>query len=437
MIVAKFGGSSMADTNTWSQVRAIIQRDRARRYIVVSAPGKRTPDDLKVTDLLLSCWQLVQDDQPIDATFEKIAQRFKGIRDGLSLQCDMDQWLEDVRLHISQGAGRDYAASRGEALCAMLFACYMDMPYVDAASCMRFDAEGRTDYKATYRATRRALEGSPVAVIPGFYGIDPMGAIRTFSRGGSDVTGALVACALDADLYENWTDVTGFLSADPRVVKDAQVIPHMTYRELRELSYMGATVLHEDAVFPVRSQGIPTALRNTFDPMHPGTMIHYRASRLSSQPLVTGIAGQKGYTMISLEKDQMNAEVGFARKVLQVFEEHGIAFEHLPTGIDALSVVVTTPQFEPHRQAVLDALEERVHPDVITVQDQLAMLATVGTGMRHRFGIAARLFTTLAEQGISISTMTQIPSELSIIIGIEEKDLQTAIRVLYDAFMRT
>jgi aspartate kinase len=437
VIVAKFGGSSLADASAWQQVRAIVQMDRERRCLVLSAPGKRSAADDKVTDLLYRCHDLHRTGENIESVFERIAGRYRDIARALQIESGLETWLEEERLAILRGASRDYVASRGEYLCARLFAAYMQWPFVDAAQGVCFTAEGMTDYERTNTLLRQALAPHAKAIVPGFYGCSPEGEIRTFSRGGSDVTGALVACAMNADLYENWTDVTGFRSADPRVVPDASFIAHMTYRELRELSYMGASVLHEDAVFPVRRAGIPTSLRNTFDPMHPGTLIHYSAASAVKKPKVTGIAGQRGYSLVSLEKDSMNSELGFGRKVLQVFEDFGVNFEHLPTGIDGMCVVVLTENFRPKQEALLERIMEVAAPDVISVQEHLAMVATVGTGMHRQLGIAARLFTSLVEQGINIKTISQLPSEISIIVGIEEEQLSTAIRALYDTFVRT
>lgn len=437
MIVAKFGGSSLADAVAWQQVRAIVQIDRNRRCLVLSAPGKRSATDDKVTDLLYRCHDLQQAGEDIGPIFERIAGRYRDIARALKIESGLETWLEEEHQIILGGASRDYTASRGEYLCARLFAAYMQWPFVDASLGVCFAADGTTDYERTNTRLGQALAPHAKAVVPGFYGCGPEGDIRTFSRGGSDVTGALVACAMNADLYENWTDVTGFRSADPRIVPDASFIAHMTYRELRELSYMGASVLHEDAVFPVRRAGIPTSLRNTFDPLHPGTMIHYSTASAAKKPQVTGIAGQKGYSLVSLEKDSMNSELGFGRKVLQVFEDFGINFEHLPTGIDGMCVVVLTENFKPKQEALMERIMEVAAPDVISVQEHLAMVATVGTGMHRQLGIAARLFTSLVEQGINIKTISQLPSEISIIVGIEDEQLSAAIRALYDTFVRT
>jgi len=437
MIVAKFGGTSLADAAAWQQVRTIVHMDRQRTCLVLSAPGKRSSNDEKVTDLLYRCHDLHKAGESIVSVFERIAERYRDIARALQIESGLETWLEEERQAIVSGASRDYTASRGEYLCARLFAAFMQWPFVDAALGVCFDKDGTTDYERTNTRLGQALAPYAKAVVPGFYGCGPEGEIRTFSRGGSDITGALAACAMNADLYENWTDVTGFRSADPRIVPDASFIAHMTYRELRELSYMGASVLHEDAVFPVRRAGIPTSLRNTFDPLHPGTMIHYSAASAVKKPKVTGIAGQKGYSLISLEKDSMNSELGFGRKVLQVFEDFGINFEHLPTGIDGMCVVVLTENFKPKQEALLERIMEVAAPDVISVQEHLAMVATVGTGMHRQLGIAARLFTSLVEQGINIKTISQLPSEISIIVGIEEEQLSAAIRALYDAFVRT
>lgn len=437
MIAAKFGGSSLADAAAWRQVRSILEMNSDRRYIVVSAPGKRSSNDEKVTDLLLKCQALSKDGEDFSGVFQRVAERYQDIAAALDIKSDLALWLTDLSEAIKAGATKDFVASRGEHLCARLFAAYMGWPFVDAADGIFFDEKGQTDYDTTNLRMSELLLPLNNAVIPGFYGSDPEGKIRTFSRGGSDVTGALVACAVKADLYENWTDITGFRAADPRVVPDAAFIANMTYRELRELSYMGASVLHEDAALPVRKHGIATSLRNTFDPLHPGTMIHYSIPRTTHQPLVTGVAGQKGYTLVSLEKDSMNAQVGFGRRVLEIFEDFGISFEHMPTGIDAMCVVVESAQLRPVRDALLARLEAELQPDLLDVHDHLAMLATVGTGMQRQCGVAARLFTCLAEQGISIQTLSQIPSELSIIVGIDEEELNHAISAVYDTFLRT
>lgn len=438
MIVAKFGGSSLADAGQIEKVLSIVRGDSKRRFIVPSAPGKRFDGDDKITDLLLSCHEKAFAGEDFSAPLSAIRARFQDIMQGLSL--DAGPVLHEIDLlqtALLSGATRDFVASRGEYLCAIMLAQALGFPFVDAKDVIRFRRDGTLDAKETNRLLHNTLSPLDAAVIPGFYGADEDGVIHVFSRGGSDVSGALVARGINADLYENWTDVCGFRSADPRIVPDATFIQDMTYRELRELSYMGASVLHEDAVFPVRSAGIPTRVRNTNDPLHPGTMIHGSPLLSAQGPIVTGIAGRSGFSTIMLEKDRMNAEIGFGRKVLGVFEDCGLSFEHLPTGIDAMCVILPTAALEPKKQEVLDRITAAVSPDRLVVQNQLAMLAIVGYGMSKRFGIAARLFTAIAEQGISVKTMLMAPSELSVLIGIHEDDLNKAIATLYDAFIRT
>ena len=436
MIVTKFGGSSLADAEHFQMVRDILDMDKERRFIVVSAPGKRHEQDHKITDLLLACHERAQQHLPFEAEFVIASGRFQEIANGLGLKHALDDELNLVKQAITDGASRAFVASRGEYLCAQLFSKWLSIPFVDASEIIVFDQEGRLNQAHTLKKIREILMKLPVAVIPGFYGADHNGALHTFSRGGSDVSGALVAAALDADLYENWTDVTGFRSADPRIVPDASYIASLTYRELRELSYMGACVMHEEAVFPVRNAGIPTSIRNTIYPQHPGTLIVHSPRQIGKLPAVTGIAGKRGFTTIILEKMKMNDEVGFGRKVLSVLESHRLNFEHLPTGIDALCVMVNSDALNSNKALILDEIEAAVHPDAISIQDGIALVACVGAGLFKLHGTIARLFTAVAEQGIAIRTMFQAPSELSIIIGVDEQQLETAIRAIYDAFIR-
>ena len=435
MIVTKFGGSSLADAGQFEKVKAILEMDHERKYVVPSAPGRRGPGDDKVTDLLYACHKEAQAGRSFRHLLERIRARYDEIAKDLSLDTDLDQEFQTIEENLSHGASRDYAASRGEYLNGKLLAAYLNLPFVDAAEVVRFDENGRLLEEETNQIMGERLRNMARAVMPGFYGADEKGNIHTFSRGGSDVSGALVARAVNADIYENWTDVTGFRMADPRIVPDAQFISTLTYRELRELSYMGATVLHEDAVFPVRKAGIPTNIRNTNDPKHPGTMIRANAGQDNAH-VITGIAGHKGFSIVSVEKDMMNAELGFGRRVLQAFEEFGISFEHLPTGIDTMCVVVHEKELEPHKQQVLDRINELCQPDTITVSDHLALIATVGRGMVRAFGTAARLFTAISSQGISIRTIDQGSSELNIIVGVDEDDFETAVKAIYDTFVR-
>ena len=437
MIVTKFGGSSLADAAQFKKVKSILEMDSERKYVVPSAPGKRGPGDDKITDLLYAAHKAAQGKKSFKHLLERIQARYEEIADELNVAMDFKEEFSIITKELEKGATPDYAASRGEYLNGKLLAKYLGIPFVDAAEVVRFDAEGRLLEEETNDLIGERLRSLYRAVVPGFYGADTNGNVRTFSRGGSDVSGALVARAVNADVYENWTDVTGFRMADPRIVPDAQYISTMTYRELRELSYMGATVLHEEAVFPVRKAGIPTNIRNTNDPKHPGTMIRANAGLSEQNHVITGIAGHKGFTIVSIEKDMMNAELGFGRRVLQAFEEYNINFEHLPTGIDTMCVVVHEKELAPHREEVLARVRELVEPDQITVSEHLALIATVGRGMVRAFGTAARLFTAISAQGISIRTIDQGSSELNIIVGVDEEDFEAAVKAIYDTFVRT
>lgn len=437
MIVAKFGGSSLADARQFKKVKEIIEMNPERKYIVPSAPGKRGPGDDKITDLLYAAHGAAKAGKPFRHLLERIQARYVEIAQELGVDMDFAAEFKAIEDQLNAGATADFAASRGEYLNGRLLAKYLGVPFVDAKDVVRFDGEGRLMEEETNALMAETLQSLRRAVVPGFYGAEESGAIRTFSRGGSDVSGALVARAVNADVYENWTDVTGFRMADPRIVPDAHYIATITYRELRELSYMGATVLHEEAVFPVRKAGIPTNIRNTNDPKHPGTMIRASAGPDDAGHIITGIAGHKGFSIVSVEKDMMNAELGFGRRVLQAFEEYGISFEHLPTGIDTMCVVVHGKELEPHQDEVIARIKELVQPDQITVSDHLALIATVGRGMVRAFGTAARLFTAISSQGISIRTIDQGSSELNIIVGVDEDDFEAAVRAIYDAFVRT
>lgn len=436
MIVAKFGGSSLADSNQFRKVKDIILSDPDRHYVIPSAPGKRSKADDKITDLLYMTYNAACEGKEPAYVFEKIISRFNGIIQELGLDLSLDNEFSQILETIRKGTTKDYAASRGEYLNGKILAAYLGYTFVDAAKLICFDSNGNLLEDETNRNIHDTLINIDYAVIPGFYGSCPDGSIHTFSRGGSDVSGALVARAVDADVYENWTDVTGFRMADPRIVPDAQFIDTLTYNELRELSYMGATVLHEDAVFPVRRAGIPTNIRNTNNAAHPGTMIRNVAGSENLNHIITGIAGHKGFSIISVEKDMMNAELGFGRRVLQAVEEFGINFEHLPTGIDTMCVVVKDDELAGKREQVIKRIVELTHPDTVTIHDHLALIATVGRGMVRSYGVAARLFTAISSQGISIRTIDQGSSELNIIVGVDENDFENAVKAIYDAFVR-
>ena len=435
-IVTKFGGSSLASDDQFRKVRSILELEPTRRYLVPSAPGKRFPDDDKVTDLLYQCHALASEGRSFEETFAKIEERYVSIARGLHLKIRIEDHLEEVRRGIAAGLDRDWCASRGEYLCGLLMADYLGWRFLDAADGIVFNGNRTLNDEKTDQKLSAALSSGECTVIPGFYGAMENGQICTFSRGGSDITGALVARAVGADVYENWTDVSGFLMADPRVVDSPAEISAITYKELRELSHMGASVLHEDAMFPVHRAGIPTNIRNTNKPYHPGTMISKTAPHEVSVPTITGIAGHKGYSVISVEKNMMNSEVGFGRKVLQVLEDAGIPFEHMPTGIDSLCVVVASKALAPHRDEIIDQLEELVAGSgSVSVSDNLSIIATVGRGMVHNCGTAARLFSAMSRARINVRMIDQGSSELSIIVGVNDSDFEATIRAIYHEFV--
>lgn len=430
IIVAKFGGSSLADAAQFRKVRAIVESDPDRRFIVASAPGKRFPDDVKVTDLLYRCRDLAAHGGDPAPVLETIRDRFAEIIKGLGIDFDLDAEIATLRGHLRE---RDYMASRGEYLSSKILAAYLGIPFIDAAECVRFVRQGQPDYEMTNELLAAALRGAERVVVPGFYGADLSGVIRTFTRGGSDVTGSLVARAVRADLYENWTDVSGMLFADPRVVDEPRTVERVTYRELRELSYMGASVLHEDAVFPVRKAGIPINIRNTNRPEDAGTMIVPVEHERTWETVVTGIAGRPGFCCVSLEKGMMNGEIGFGAKLLTIFAKHGVSFEHCPSGIDTMSVVVQREPFEAKRGVILREIEEELQPDTMTVEEHIALIAVVGHGMVHSKGLSARVFRALGNARINVRMIDQGPGEMNIILGVAEGDLNAALRALNSA----
>ena len=432
--VVKFGGSSLADANQFRKVAEIIRSDKSRRYVVPSAPGTRFDDDTKVTDMLYTCYDNVGEGKNATAEFLPIAERFDGIISDLGLTLSLDHEYEKIIENFHKRAGRDYAASRGEYLNSIILANYLGFQFVDAAKCVFFTAEGEFDADLTDACLSSILSGYSEAVIPGFYGAKPDGTIQTFSRGGSDFTGSVVAKAIGAELYENWTDVSGFLAADPRIVDNPEIIDFITYKELRELSYMGASVLHQNAIFPVRTAKIPINIRNTNSPSAAGTMIVPEAPDKEGGRVITGIAGKKHFSVISIEKDEMNSEIGFLRRILTVLDHEGVSFEHIPTGIDTMSLVISTEEMESHPN-LMKYITQITHPDHIEVINNLALIAVVGRSMREKKGTATRIFAALSHANINIKMIDQGSSELNIIIGIDEKDFEQAIRVIYDMFM--
>ncbi|HIX16456.1 MAG TPA: aspartate kinase [Candidatus Hungatella pullicola] len=434
--VVKFGGSSLASARQFKKVGDIIRADKSRRYVVPSAPGKRNDKDEKVTDLLYQCYDAASQGGSYKKILEKIKGRYEEIIEGLNLNVNLEHEFAAIEENFIHKAGRDYAASRGEYLNGILMAAYLGYEFIDAAEVIFFDENGNFDSEATNRELAERLEHIEKAVIPGFYGSKADGTIKTFSRGGSDITGSIVARAIHADLYENWTDVSGFLVADPRVIKNPEVIETITYRELRELSYMGASVLHEDAIFPVRKEGIPINIRNTNRPEDKGTLIVESTCR-KPRYTITGIAGKKGFCSINIEKAMMNAEVGFGRKVLEVFEKYGISFEHMPSGIDTMTVFVHQSEFEEYEQSVIAGIHRLVEPDFLELESDLALIAVVGRGMRATRGTAGRIFSALAHARVNVKMIDQGSSELNIIIGVKNADFEAAIKAIYDIFVTT
>ncbi len=433
--VAKFGGSSLADAIQMNKVKEIIESDPARRYVVVSAPGKRFDGDNKITDLLYLCKTHIDHNIEYGQVFQVIQDRFRAIELNLGVDANLEKEFEEIDRNLREGASADYIASRGEYLNAKLVAAYLGYDMVDTAGLVLFDERGNFLDEATNEKLKEVVKQHPKAVFPGFYGSYPDGRIKTFSRGGSDITGSLVARAAGAEVYENWTDVSGFMVADPRIVKNPKPIDTVTYLELRELSYMGASVLHEDAIYPARAMNIPINIRNTNDPEHPGTIILADAP-LDNDQIIAGIAGSKDYIAISLYKNMMNSEVGFIRRCLSILEDYGVAVEHLPSGIDTLSVVLSSKSVEGKLADILDEIERRLAPDRIDVYEDLALIATVGRGMNRRRGTSAMLFGALGEAGVNIRMIDQGSSELSIIVGVEMRDFETAVRAIYDAFVK-
>ena len=434
--VVKFGGSSLANAEQFQKVGDIIRSDESRRYVVPSAPGKRFSADTKVTDLLYTCYDKAEAGEDFTDVLTEIKGRFYEIIKCLNLDLSLEEEFRQIEADFKAHAGNEYAASRGEFLNGKVMAAYLGYEFIDSATVIRFDKNGNFDADKTDKLLSKRLQKCERAVIPGFYGGMEDGTVKTFSRGGSDVTGSLVAKAIHADIYENWTDVSGFLVTDPRIVDNPAVIETITYRELRELSYMGATVLHEDAIFPVRKEGIPINIRNTNRPEDKGTFIVESTCR-KPKYVITGIAGKKGFCSINIEKSMMNSEIGFGRKILQVFEDQGISFEHVPSGIDTMTVYVHQDEFEEKEQQVIAGIHRAVQPDFVEMESDLALIAVVGRGMKSQRGTAGRVFSALAHAHVNVKMIDQGSSELNIIIGVENRDFETAVKAIYDIFVLT
>lgn len=432
--VVKFGGSSLADAGQFRKAADIVLADKNRRFVVASAPGKRSSSDIKVTDMLYNCYDMAVKGESFDEAFLSIEARFNEIISELGIDLSLENEFSTIKNSFAHRAGRDYAASRGEYLNSIVLAKFLGYSFVDPAPYIRFDETGVFDLETTRSLLAPKLAQLENAVIPGFYGSMPNDTIKTFSRGGSDVTGSIVANAVNAVLYENWTDVSGMLICDPRIVDNPEPITTITYRELRELAYMGATVLHEDAIFPVRKAGIPINIRNTNHPEDKGTMIVSETAE-TSKYTITGIAGKKGFSVIQIEKDMMNSAVGFGKNVLRALEKSNICFEHMPSGIDTMSVIVSSEALVGKEKAILDEITYRCHPDKLEIENNLALIAVVGRGMRKVRGTAGRLFSALSHARVNVKMIDQGSSELNIIIGVEEEDFETATKAIYDMFV--
>ena len=433
--VVKFGGSSLASAEQFKKVGDIIRADESRVYVVPSAPGKRFSDDTKVTDLLYKCYGSVADEVKFEKYLETIKGRYNEIIEGLGLDLSLDKEFEVIRKDFLAKAGREYAASRGEFLNGIIMANYLGYEFIDAAEVVLFDSTGKFDAEKTNAVLSKRLANVPKAVIPGFYGAMEDGTIKTFSRGGSDLTGSIVAKAAKVDMYENWTDVSGFMVADPRIVNSPKVIEAITYKELRELSYMGATVLHEDAIFPISKEGIAINIRNTNAPEDKGTLI-VEATCRQPKYVITGIAGKQGFASITIEKAMMNSEIGFCRKVLQVFEDNHISIEHMPSGIDTMSVFVHQSEFEEKEQRVIAGIHQAVNPDSVDLESDLALIAVVGRGMKAKRGTSGKIFDALAQAHVNVRMIDQGSSELNIVIGVRNHDFDNAIKAIYNTFVK-
>ena len=432
IITAKFGGSSLADSVHFVKVEKIAESDPRRRFIVVSAPGKRYETEPKVTDLLYRLYDFYCSGDDTSVPLLEIREHFLAIIEGLGLDFDLDEELNSILKSLDEGVSRDFVASRGEYLNGRLLSAYLGWDFVDAKDVIRFSEEGAFLSEETNKLLSGMLKEKEHAVIPGFYGASRDGTVFTFSRGGSDVTGALVARATSSILYENWTDVSGMLTADPRTVRNPKPIAALSYRELRELSYMGATVIHEDAVFPVRRAGIPIRILNTNRPQDPGTLIAPEDAALKRPGSLTGIAGRKGFSAITVEKTMMNNEVGFGAKLLTCIAAHGLSFEHVPSGIDMMAVVLRTDDLDTCREELVKELEEELSPDLLKIEDGLSLIAVVGEGMIHAKGLAARIVKAVGNAGVSVRMIDASFGEMNVIIAVAEDDYETAIRGIYE-----
>ncbi|GIM27658.1 aspartokinase [Clostridium polyendosporum] len=435
IVIAKFGGSSLASSEQFRKVKDIVFGNENRRYVVPSAPGKRFSKDYKITDLLYLCHQHAKNDIPFEDVFKLIEERYTSLAKELDVEIDLKKHLDEIKTKIADGASADYTASRGEYLNGLILAGYLGYTFVDAAEVIRFKTNGALDLEATQKLVEERMNGIERAVVPGFYGATPNGTIKTFSRGGSDVTGAILARCLHADLYENWTDVSGFLMADPNIVENPKPIEIVTYKELRELSYMGARVLHEESIFPIRDVCIPINIRNTNRPEDKGTLIVADDGESQNYSgAITGIAGKKDFVVITIQKMLLNSEQGFCRKLLSILESHDVSFENMPSGIDSVSLVIEDTQLEDKLEDILEEIKKHCNPDSIEVSPNMALIATVGKGMARAKGVASKVFKGLAEADVNIRMINQGSSEINIIIGVENDEFEKAFKAIYKAF---
>ena len=432
--VLKFGGSSLASGETFEKVKKIVEADRARSIVIVSAPGKRHSKDMKVTDLLYLCQAHIKYNANFDHLFEEIKGRYQAIYDYCGLSQDLEKEFEEIYSKLNKKTSVDYIVSRGEYLNAKLMAEYLGYTFVDSTEWLFFNFNGKVDFEKSYAALSAIIEKTNRVVIPGFYGVTPDGAIKTFSRGGSDITGAIAAAAVNADMYENWTDVSGIMTADPRIVENPRPIENVTFAELRELSYMGAEVLHEETVFPVRQKNIPLYIKNTNDMNARGTLImeSFDEEDDANASFITGISGKKNYSIITIAKNRMNDEIGYVRRALEVFERFQIPIEHIPSSIDSFSVVVASSHIENRMHELISALNDKVAPDTINIANEISLIAIVGRKLQSNIGIAGKIFTALGENDINIRMIEQGADEINIIIGVDDINFKKTIRVLYN-----
>jgi len=434
LIVAKFGGSSLANSEQFKKVKSIVCDNEKRKYVIPSAPGKRFDKDCKITDLLYLCHAHAENGISFDDVFKHIEERYLTLALELEVKVDIKEQLEGIKEKIREGASAEYTASRGEYLNGLILADYLGYEFIDAAEVIRFKNYGRLDLETTKNALEGRMAGVEKAVIPGFYGATIDGTIKTFSRGGSDITGAIIARCVDAELYENWTDVSGFLMADPNIVDNPKPIEVVTYKELRELSYMGAKVLHEESIFPIRDAGIPINIKNTNRPKDKGTFIVDDDQPLSYSGTITGIAGKKHFTVISVQKMLMNLEQGFGRKLLSILESNGVACENMPSSIDSISLVIEDVQLKDKLDDILEEIKRQCNPDSLEVYPNMALITTVGRGMNRTIGISSKLFSGLSEGKVNIRMINQGSSEINIIVGVENDDFEKAVKSIYKSF---